>query len=59
VLFVFTAAATFYFHAFWQMTGEAAMQNQIHALKNLSIMGALLLIAAGGPVGRPTYGRSE
>ena len=59
VLFVFTAAATFYFHNFWQMTGEAAAQNQIHALKNLSIMGALLLIVSGGPVGRATYGRSE
>lgn len=59
VLFVFTAAATFYFHNFWQMSGEAAAQNQIHALKNLSIMGALLLIVSGGPVGRATYGRSE
>ena len=59
VLFVFTAAATFYFHNFWQMTGEAAAQNQIHALKNLSIMGALLLIVSGGPVGRATYGKSE
>ena len=59
VLLVFTAAATFYFHNFWQMTGEAATQNQIDALKNLSIMGALLLIAAGGPIGRSTYGRQE
>ncbi|MEW6452267.1 MAG: DoxX family protein [Pseudomonadota bacterium] len=59
VLFVFTAAATFYFHNFWQMTGEAAAQNQVHALKNLSIMGALLLIVSGGPIGRATYGRSE
>lgn len=59
VLFVFTAAATFYFHNFWQMTGEAAAQNQVHALKNLSIMGALLLIVSGGPVGRAPYGRSE
>jgi uncharacterized membrane protein YphA (DoxX/SURF4 family) len=59
VLFVFTAAATFYFHNFWQMTGEAAAQNQIHALKNLSIMGALLLIVSGGPVGRAMYGKSE
>jgi putative oxidoreductase len=58
VLFVFTAAATFYFHNFWQMTGEAAAMNQVHALKNLSIMGALLLIVSGGPVGRATYGRS-
>ena len=59
VLFVFTAAATFYFHNFWQMSGEAATLNQVHALKNLSIMGALLLIVSGGPVGRAAYGRSE
>src|SRR5262249_3288742 len=59
VLFVFTAAATFYFHNFWQMTGEAATLNQVQALKNLSVMGALLLIVSGGPVGRPTYGRSS
>jgi uncharacterized membrane protein YphA (DoxX/SURF4 family) len=59
VLFVFTAAATFYFHNFWQMAGDAATMNQVHALKNLSIMGALLLIVSGGPVGRATYGRPE
>ena len=49
VLFVFTAAATFYFHNFWQMTGEAAAQNQIHALKNLSIMGGMLYVVIHGP----------
>ncbi len=59
VLVVFTAAATFYFHNFWQMAGEAATNNQIHALKNLAIMGALLLITTGGPIGRYTYGRQE
>jgi len=30
------------------MTGDAYEQNQIQALKNLSIMGALLLIVAVG-----------
>lgn len=48
VLVVFTAAATFMFHNFWDMTGEAASQNQIQALKNLSIMGGLLLVAGMG-----------
>jgi putative oxidoreductase len=53
ILFVFTAATTFYFHNFWEMTGDAYALNQIHALKNLSIMGALLLVVAGGSRGTP------
>lgn len=48
ILVVFTAAATFYFHNFWEMSGELAAQNQVHALKNLAILGGLLLIVAGG-----------
>ena len=53
ILFVFTAATTFYFHNFWEMTGADSAMNQIHALKNLSIMGALLLVVAGGSRGTP------
>ena len=48
LLLVFTAAATFYFHNFWVMEGADRAMNQIQALKNLSIMGALLMIAAVG-----------
>jgi putative oxidoreductase len=51
VLFVFTAAATVLFHHFWTMTGDAVAQNMVQALKNLSIMGAMLLIFAGGSHG--------
>jgi putative oxidoreductase len=47
-LVVFTAGAIFFVHNFWEMTGDAYEQNQIQALKNLSIMGALLLIVAVG-----------
>lgn len=42
VLAIFTVAATFYFHDFWNMAGAARESNMIHALKNLSILGGLL-----------------
>jgi uncharacterized membrane protein YphA (DoxX/SURF4 family) len=47
ILLLFTAVATFYFHDFWNLTTAVERTNQMtHALKNLSIMGALLMIAA-------------
>jgi putative oxidoreductase len=46
VLLLFTAVATFYFHDFWNMTGADRTNNMIHAMKNLSIMGAFLMLAA-------------
>lgn len=46
VLLLFTAVTTFYFHDFWNMSGPDRNTNLIMALKNLSIMGALLMIAA-------------
>ena len=48
VLILFVAAATFYFHDFWNQTGADAKGNMVHALKNLSIIGALLIIAGTG-----------
>jgi putative oxidoreductase len=48
VLVVYCAATIFFVHNFWTMTGDAFVLNQFHALKNLSIMGALLLIVAVG-----------
>src|SRR5271168_3830012 len=41
LLILFVAAATFYFHDFWNQTGADARNNLVHALKNLSIIGAL------------------
>lgn len=49
LLLVFTAAATFWFHDFWNMTGPDRLNNMIHAMKNLSIMGALLVFCVIGP----------
>ena len=47
LLVVFTAGTIFFVHNFWVMTGDAYEQNLIQALKNLSIIGGLLLIAVG------------
>jgi len=39
---------TFIFHNFWAMPADQAMIQQIMFMKNLSIMGAMLYIAAFG-----------
>jgi putative oxidoreductase len=48
LLIVFTAGTIVFVHHFWDMTGDAYLLNQIQALKNLSILGALLLIVSVG-----------
>jgi len=48
-LLVFTAIATYFFHDFWnQATGPDQANNMIHAMKNLSICGAFLMLAGTG-----------
>jgi putative oxidoreductase len=47
-LLAFTALTIFFAHPFWTMEGAARVGNQVQALKNISIMGALLMIAAHG-----------
>jgi putative oxidoreductase len=48
-LAVFTAVAIYYFHDFWNMPdGPELMNNMIHAMKNLSVIGAFLMLAAVG-----------
>ena len=49
VLFVFVALTLFFAHPFWTMEGPARVANQGHFLKNLALMGALLLVAFGNP----------
>ena len=51
VLLLFVGVATFYFHNFWDMAGDERTNNMIHALKNLSLIGGLLMIA--GQVRQP------
>jgi len=48
-LFVFTALTIFFFHPFWALEGAQAATQQIQALKNLAIMGGLLMLVAHGP----------
>jgi putative oxidoreductase len=48
LLVLFTIAATYFYHDFWTMTGPDREQNMIHALKNLSIIGGLLVLFALG-----------
>jgi putative oxidoreductase len=49
VLLLFTAGTIAISHNFWDMDGLDRVRNQVQALKNLAIMGGLLLLAAGGP----------
>jgi uncharacterized membrane protein YphA (DoxX/SURF4 family) len=58
MLIIFSAAATFYFHDFWNMTGDARADNMVHVLKNLSIIGALLILFVLGPW-RPVNGTAD
>ena len=58
LLILFVAGATFYFHDFWNQTGTDATNNLVHALKNLSIIGALFMIAGSSRLARaqaPAY----
>lgn len=48
VMVLFVMAATFYFHDFWNLTGPDARSAMIHALKNLSLIGGLFMIAGIG-----------
>ena len=50
LLLIFLVLATYFFHAFWKETDPKAAQEQmIQFMKNLSMMGAMLLIIANGP----------
>jgi putative oxidoreductase len=48
LLLVFLAAATYYFHAFWKLPAEEQMPEQIAFMKNLALMGTMVLIMANG-----------
>lgn len=45
----FTILASVIFHPFWNIEGEGQQMQQILFLKNLSIVGGLLYVAAFGP----------
>ena len=48
LLILFVIATTFYMHDFWTQTGAEARDNMVHALKNLAILGALLMLFGYG-----------
>jgi putative oxidoreductase len=48
LLIVFVAVTTFYFHDFWNQPSPENAKVLVEALKNLSIIGALFMIAGYG-----------
>jgi len=48
-LVLFTAAATLIFHAYWGAPVDQVLNQQIHFMKNLAMLGGLLGILAHGP----------
>jgi uncharacterized membrane protein YphA (DoxX/SURF4 family) len=59
LLIFFVAAVTFYFHDFWNQLPPDNAKTLVDALKNLSIIGALFMIAGYGRTPRsvePAYG---
>jgi putative oxidoreductase len=59
LLIFFVLAATFYFHDFWNQASPENGKTLVEALKNLSIIGALFMIAGYGRTPRtlePAYG---
>ena len=58
VFFVWLIPTTLIFHAFWAVPPEQFASMQVQFLKNLSIMGGMLLLAAYGP-GRYSVGAAR
>ena len=59
LLIVYVAASTFYFYDFWNQTPPQNAKTLVDALKNLSIIGALFMIAGygrGARTAEPAYG---
>jgi putative oxidoreductase len=48
LLLTFLVLATYYFHPFWKLEGQAQQDQMIQCMKNLSMMGAMLFIVANG-----------
>ena len=59
-LILFTAAAAFFFHDFWNLPDGAERANQmIHAMKNFSIIGGLIVLVVAGAGRFSVDGRSR
>ena len=51
VLALFTLVATFFFHAFWAAAPEQAFVQQLLFLKNIGVVGGLLVLVSSGAAG--------
>jgi putative oxidoreductase len=49
LLLTFLILATYYFHDFWNFEQAEAQQQMIQFMKNLSLMGAMILLITTGP----------
>ena len=49
LLAVFTAIVTFFFHNFWVVPEAQKMMQQVQFMKNLAVIGGLLMVTAFGP----------
>jgi len=59
LLFVYLVPATLLFHNFWAMQGMEQQDNMAHFMKNLAIMGGLLILAANGAGGYSVDARTN
>jgi putative oxidoreductase len=48
LLLAFLVLASYYFHPFWRLEGQAQQAQMIEFMKNLSMIGAMLFIVANG-----------
>lgn len=49
ILFLYLIPVSLTMHNFWAYAGMERLDQQIHFMKNISIMGGLLMVAAFGP----------
>jgi putative oxidoreductase len=48
LLLTFLVLASYYFHPFWKLEGQAQQEQMVQFMKNLSMMGAMLFVIANG-----------
>lgn len=59
VLAIVTAIGTYYVHDFWDMTGDARVANLDLLIRNISIIGGLLMLMVIGPWRLPAEADDE
>jgi putative oxidoreductase len=48
MLLTFLLLASYYFHPFWALQGQAQQEQMVQFMKNLSMMGAMIFLIANG-----------